>query len=214
LYPKLPPLPSSALAHLRYFAVLGVTAFTCCHLILLLAADIVTTQTSSPGEARELSRVETIMHARETTYLQSPTQPAVLPLHVDEPKLLASNLAVDIDRAEATDAPVQDYDRAHASTVQVASIRAPSHPTQAKTGLTRKSRLAAKSAPLDIAALPDPDLKNSRSPVPDTQAVTVTSLKTAVQAEAPAKAEPVRKKLARRSPNAGELIMMQLLNQI
>jgi hypothetical protein len=159
--------------------------------VTLLAADIVSTQVSVPGEAREFSRVEMIMRARDTTYVQLPAQQAVLPSPIDEPKAVASHLAVEIDRAELHDA--------HRAGPSSAVIRAPSHQMPAK---------AIRPPQVKIAA------PNLRSPVPESEVAAITSLKAAVQAQAPAKPEPVRKRLARRDPNAGELVRMQLLNQI
>ena len=182
-------------------------------LTTLLAADIVSTQASLPNEPREFSRVEIIMHARDTAYVQLPTQPAVLPLQVEEPKVLASNLALEIDRAESNDAAVHDDRRSNQTTRQIVSIRAPS----AKADINRKTRVTASMAKLEqpkITAPIEPELKKSRSPVPEPQVAAIASLKAAVQAETASKSEPTGKKLARRAPNAGELVRMQLLNQI
>ncbi len=213
MYKQLPPLLSSAPSYVRYFAVLALATFIGYRLTTLLAADIVSTQASRPNEPREFSRVEIIMHARDTAYVQLPTQPAVLPLHVEEPKVLASNLAVGIDRAESNDAAVHGDERSNQTTRQIASIRAPS----AKVDINRKTRATAITARLEqpkITAQIEPELQKSRSPVPEPQVEAIASLKAAVQAETSAKSEPISKKLARRAPNAGELVRMQLLNQI
>lgn len=186
---------------------------TSVHLVTLLAADIVSTQASIPGEAREFSRVEMIMRARDTAYVQLPAHSAVLPSHteepkaIDEPKAVASHLAIEIDRAELNDARGQQF----------ASLRAPSHHESAILNVARSSRAAAKTIKppqLKIAAANEPELKKLRSPVPEPEVAAITSLKAAVQAQTPAKPEPIRKKLAHRDPTAGELIRMQLLNQI
>lgn len=216
---QFPPLQSSAPAYLRYFAVLGLTAFVSYRLITLLAADVISTQETLPDVPREFSRVEMIIRARDLAYVLAPAPPAVLPLHVDEPKAVASNLAVEIDLAESSDAPSDDH--ANQTTWQTAAISGPSRPPLAKIDINRKPRAAANAIKLDnvkIAALVEPVLKKSRSPVPEPHVPAVASFSAAVQAEAPASpkvdAESIRKKLARRAPNAGELVLMHLRNEI
>lgn len=202
-------------AHLRYFAALGLTAFIACQVVALLAADIMSSQAKIPSEAREYSRVEMILRARDSAYIQLPAHSVELPQTIEEPKLLASHLAIEIDLAEASDALAPS----HQPPPHPVTIRSPSHATTANLDTPRKARGTAKSVKLahaNVAAAiqPEPDLKKSRSPVPEQHLTAAIALKAASDAELPSKAEPVRKKLARRHPTAGELVTMQLLNQI
>lgn len=208
----MPQRQPGAPAHLRYFAVLGLTALIGYKLLTFLTADIIATQAARPDGAREFSRVEMIMRARDAAYVQLPIQPTVLPVHVDEPRLMASNLASEIDLAETSDTPEPDLQRTSASAQQVATV--PAAPRQAAIKIAIGHTARRKSGGTKIAAQHQPDLKPSRSPIPELQVATRSSLKGALQAEARTKPELSSKKLARRTPNAGELVMMQLLNQI
>lgn len=184
----------------------------------LIAADIVTSQAASTGEAREFSRVELIMRAHETAYVQLPAHPAELPPAMEEPKILASHLAVEIDQAESSDTP------SPSQTLSQPAIRAPAQGGTTNFDITRNARVTAKSIKLATVKLahrniaapiqPELELKKSRSPVPEQQVATAATLKSAAEAELPAKREPVRKKLAHSHPTSGELVTMQLLNQI
>lgn len=206
-------ISSPAASYTRYALVIGLITAAGVATTHLVISDLVTSAQSQP-QARELSRVELVMRAKDTAFVYLPSQdrkgePAV------ESQVVASNLAVEIDNAELADTPPIEA----GLSVQPSSAPVVAE-VQIDAKLLKKSqRLAAqkKARANATAELKSPEsaafeVATFQPPAP--QLASLPTLKTAVQAEYPPKTEPLRKKLARKNPNAGELVRMQLLNLI
>lgn len=200
---------------MRYICAICLISAAAIQTTQFVVRQIVASEQSEPPQARELTRVEQVMRAQEAVFIQLPAHDGKIAPSI-EPQTVALNLAVEIDNAERLDNPLTASSAPPQAlvTASLPDVRLPAKPKPMK----ESQRLAA-------IALKKQDPKTAdRGPAPaavadklDPQVAAAPTLKAAVQAAAPEsqpKLEPVRKKLARRDPNAGELIRMQLLNLI
>jgi len=196
--------PSASFA--RYLSSICLIAAAAVQITHFVVSGIIESERSQPPQNRDPSRVELVMQARNAAFVRLPNSgddttiqpPAGLEIAAVN-QLAASNLAIEIDVAELADAPP----------VEAAVDAEPKTPKKYQRMAAHKRVRPPAMAELDAlaAATRLPDVLGSPSANP-------SAFKAAIQSTMPAKVEPIRKRLANKNINAGELVRMQLLNLI
>ena len=187
---------------------------------ILVVSGIIASELSHPPQNRDPSRVELVMHAANAPFIRLPPvnattnqPPAALEIGAAN-ELAAANLAIEIDGAERADAsPVEANESA---AIAAASMLANAAVESELKSSKKSQRIAARKKERQSAVA---ELEALSAPTGITDGVGTardnpSALTAAFQSAMPAKVQPVRKRLAHKHINAGELVRMQLLNLI